>query len=262
MDYKNLPGAPFIIEYGAQALPDISALARQFDPSELNYSEGEVRSRWEFQDFQPIAAFNVAGISLKTSTGDAASPRTFVRNSQDYQANLLQFATEAYRRAKYSPIGGIFQYMFVDEWPSITYSVLDDQRTPKEGYAALQTAMQPVLPSILPVMPDYLMGRTWVYKSSDSLRMVLWIVNDTLENYPSARLKYEVVGLDGQQMQVENFTLNIESDEANAGYLISNLALKKGEYQLKVTLQDSQGVELGHNEFLFAIIPPEEAPAK
>jgi beta-mannosidase len=152
--------------------------------------------------------------------------------------------------------------MFVDEWPSVAFSVLDDQRTPKAGYAALQTAMQPVLPSISPTLPDRLDGRTWVYKSVNSLMIAVWVVNDTLENYPSARLEWEVTDVDGKRLQSESVILDIEWNEVNARHLIRNLSLDKGEYQLKVTLRDFRGVELGHNQLSFAIIPPEETPSK
>jgi hypothetical protein len=63
----------------------------------------------------------------------------------------LQYAIEHYRAAKYEPVTGLFQFMFVECWPSITWAVVDYFRRPKLGYEALKRAYQPVLPAILPV---------------------------------------------------------------------------------------------------------------
>jgi hypothetical protein len=96
------------------------------------------------------------------------------------QANLIKFAAESYRRAKYNPMQGIFWFMFVDHWPSISYSVLDYHRQPKQGFYALQTAMQPILPSIELTTPLRLVDRRWVYALEDNPTIDLWVVNDTL----------------------------------------------------------------------------------
>ena len=156
-DYADLPGAPFVSEFGAQALPGVEMMKEMFAPEEYTYASGETRTRWEFHDFQARQTFDVAGIDPGLTT------RQFIANSQAYQANLLKYATETYRRAKYDPMQGIVQFMFADAWPAISWSVLDYHRRPKAGYAALQTAMQPVLPSIDAPLPARLDGTRWVY---------------------------------------------------------------------------------------------------
>ena len=40
---------------------------------------------------------------------------------------------------------GFFQFMFMDAWPAITWSVVDYFRRPKLGYEALRLTCQPVL---------------------------------------------------------------------------------------------------------------------
>jgi hypothetical protein len=64
-----------------------------FAPSEMVYGSGGVANRWEFHDFQLRETFDNAGIEQGESIAQ------FIANSQAYQANLVQFATEAYRRA-------------------------------------------------------------------------------------------------------------------------------------------------------------------
>jgi len=117
------------------------------------------------QDLYPDSTYQTGFASETYLDSDAAveTVEEFIANSQVYQANLVQFATESYRGAKYDPMQGIFHFMFVDDWPSITWSVLDCDRQPKAGFYALQTAVQPVLPSINATLPERLDGRRWVY---------------------------------------------------------------------------------------------------
>ena len=120
-----------------------------FNQNELNYSSGEARDRWIFNDFQYDETFNIAKIDVDER--ENISPlAVFITNSQAYQASLIQVCHKSYRRAKYNPMIGIFQYMFVDEWPSISWSVVDVRRQPKPGYEALKTAMQPILSASCP----------------------------------------------------------------------------------------------------------------
>jgi beta-mannosidase len=70
--------------------------------------------------------------------------------TQAYQAALLQLQVEDLRRLKYTPNGGFVQFCFADGHPSVTWSVLDHERRPKRGYAALRDACRPVLPMLEP----------------------------------------------------------------------------------------------------------------
>ncbi|HET7841093.1 MAG TPA: glycoside hydrolase family 2 TIM barrel-domain containing protein, partial [Terriglobia bacterium] len=133
-DYATLPGGPIISELGAQALPSLAEMREM------------VGSEWPpdwkklaYHDFQFDQTFHVAKVQMGNNWEE------FVANSQQYQADLLKFTIEHYRRAKYKKIGSFFQFQFVDCWPSITWSVVSYDRKPKLGYYALQRAYQPVL---------------------------------------------------------------------------------------------------------------------
>jgi beta-mannosidase len=242
----------FITEYGAQALPNLEMMQQIFAPEELNYDSGEIRNRWEFHDFQPLETFNVAGIDRGESVDE------FIANSQTYQAHLIQFATENYRRARYSSIQGIFYATFVDNWPSITWSVLDYDRQPKDGFYALQTAMQPILPSIDPALPERLEGRRWVYESADEVVIALWVVNDTLDEYPNAELCWRIQTGAGESVTGRAYSVDILPDGVQRVVVPRNLDLAPGDYDMYVELLDAEGRELGRNEFAFAIVPPPE----
>jgi beta-mannosidase len=225
-------------------------MKRIFVPQELVYDSGEVASRWEFHDFQSRETFGVAGIEREQSI------EALIVDSQAYQANLVQFGTEAYRRAKYDPVQGIFHFSFVDSWPSITWAVVDYYRQPKAGYYALQTAMQPVLPSIAPLRPARLERDRWIYSESRDLQALLWVVNDTPGAYPDACLSWQVEDEQGASVASGAKVVDILPDSAQAVTLVRNLVLAPGVYDLRVQLEETRGDELGANRLPFAIEPP------
>jgi beta-mannosidase len=233
-------------------------MQQMFLPQELTYQSGEVRTRWEFQDFQTRESFDLAKVEQGRST------EQFIAGSQAYQANLLQYATESYRRAKYNPMQGIFQFMFVDDWPAITWSVLDYNRQPKAGFYALQTAMQPILPSAKATLPVGLDGRRWVYTSTNRLSIALWVINDTPGEYPDAQLRWRIDSIPVRGGAVGGYTpmvlsntvgVNIHADAVVQWTTLRDLRLGPGAYRLLLNLDDSTGQPLGHNQFEFAIVP-------
>ncbi len=250
----GLAGAPLVTEYGAQALPNLEMMQTMFALEELNYQSGEVRDRWEFHNFQPDPTFTIAQIDRGETVAE------FITNSQAYQANLIKFATETYRRAKYQPLQGIFHFMFVDNWPSITWSVLDYHRQPKAGFSALQTAMQPILPSIEATLPSRWEGRRWIYDASanDNLVIALWVVNDTLRDYPKAKLRWQLTDNGDPILPSQTILIDIGPDESHRWTVLRDLPADPGTYQLTIELEDAQGGPLGYNEFEFEIKPPEE----
>jgi len=152
---------PFINEFGAQALPVVESLRQMLKDEDVwppNWSS------WAYHDFQLDQTFNIAKIQIGNSIDD------FVERSQKYQADLIKFVVEHYRleRGRAKPYGftreakGIFQFMFVDCWPAITWSVLDYWRRPKQAFGVLKLVYSPVLLTFV--------------KTGD-----LWIVNDLYE---------------------------------------------------------------------------------
>ena len=137
-DYDKLPGAPMVSEFGAQGLPAPESLNEMFQNASLVWPPQW--DEWAYRNFQYDQTFNVARIEQGKSLEE------FAANSQQYQAVLLKYAIEHYRLAKHRAVHGIFQFCFVDCWPSIGYSVIDYFRRPKLAFKALQVAYQPILP--------------------------------------------------------------------------------------------------------------------
>lgn len=249
-DYAQAPTSPIISEFGAQALPSVE---------EMRAMVGEAwPPDWQkmaYHDFQYDQTFNVAQIVPGESWEE------FVAASQLYQADLLKLALETFRRAKYRPVGGIFQFMFMDCWPSITWSVVSYERRPKAGYRALQMAYQPILVGAL-------IGRTtWTPSTHLDREKFLatitpWVVNDLPAAYPAATLEGRLISSE-QSREVELFSLTC----AVAADSVQTLApiefeiprgVTSGAYTLSLRLRDRESA-LSENTYaihILSALPP------
>ncbi len=175
-DYQDAPGKPLPTEYGAQALPNLESLKEMLPESALFYNTPEARQIWEFHNFQHKETFELAGLSWGEGLED------FIATSQRYQAQILKYGTEIYRSR--DDVHGLFQFMFTDPWPSITWSVVDYWRRPKAGYHALKNALRPVLPvALLPL--------DWVANlpTDQPMTFPMMVINDTESELQNWTLK-------------------------------------------------------------------------
>ncbi|MCC7103842.1 MAG: beta-galactosidase [Chloroflexi bacterium] len=194
-EFRALPAAPFVSEFGAQALPCREALETMLASDELSPPRW---SAWAYHDFQYDQTFHVAKLSPNEPL-DA-----LIEASQRYQARLLQVAIESYRRAKHAPMTGLFQFMFMECWDAMSWAVLDYQRRPKLGYEALRRAYQPLLPLIdlrrenamagaeiqagfwvVNDLPRSLHDLTYAFGLKDSAETTLWIEYRKLPEVPA-----------------------------------------------------------------------------
>jgi beta-mannosidase len=269
-EYVSVPAAPFCNEYGAQALPNLETLQSMLDESELWPTTQEHWKKWAYHDFQYDQTFNVAGIQRGENV------ETFIANSQAYQYDLLKLSTEIYRQNKYSKMNSVFQFMFMDAWPSITWSVVDYYRRPKIGYEALRLAFQPVLVS-------FNKGRTppRAIQIGSIFGILLLtgitVVNDLHREFAAARVVLSVELPDSTRDQVAEKTLDVPADgvvstpdpltalEADAdaefqqflGMMAMKLAqLTPGVHRLVLELFDADGNKLSENYEDFEFVAP------
>ncbi|MBZ5703471.1 MAG: hypothetical protein LAN84_16680 [Acidobacteriia bacterium] len=229
-DFASYKGQPLITEYGAQALPGLETLRATFDEKML-WPQSEMDwEAWRFANFQPESNFGDAQIEKGKSLEE------FIEHSQRYQANLVRFATECFRRGKWTTTTGIYQFMFSEDWPSITWAVVDYYRRPKAGYAALRDSMQPLLPSI-------------AYAVSDPAQpLSLYVINDYLRPFAKTRLKWRVVDASGRPGPEESRTLDIAADSVMKVVELGTLPeVTAGKAQLTVWLEGASGQVLGRN---------------
>jgi len=131
--------ARFVTEFGAQAVP---ASADFMEPD-----------RWPDLDWDRLFEHH----ALQKLYFDQHVPPELFDSfaawrdaTQHYQAALIQLQIEDLRRLKHSPTGGFCHFCFGDGHPSVTWSVLDHERVPKQGYGALRDACRTVLPMLEP----------------------------------------------------------------------------------------------------------------
>lgn len=190
--YAGAPMGPLVTEFGAQGLPDAGSLKRFLKSTAAPYDWNE----WRYHDFQPDQTFNIAGVTTGNSLEE------FVESSQNYQAELLEFAINQYRRRKGRGITGVFQFMFIDCWPSITWSVIDYYGVPKKGYYAVKKTFDPLLLSVFLRQERYYRG--------SMLNFEMWVINDRYNRYNDCRIE---VLLNGERVvDIPGFTIGPNSN--------------------------------------------------
>ncbi|MBW7882259.1 MAG: beta-galactosidase [Caldilineaceae bacterium] len=245
-DYLTLPGTPILTEFGAQALPRVEEARRmggdQWPPD---------WAKLAYHDFQYDQTFNVAQVPL----GD--SWEEFVSHSQAYQAEVLKFAIEHYRQAKYARLGGMFQFMFMDCWPSVTWSIVEYDRTPKLAYYTLQQVYQPVL-------IGWNQQRTTFSTGDDPashkrpLTIVPWVVNDRKETLSGCTYTVTLTGDQWRQewQSTEPFDVPADAVLPQAPRLDLADLPESGEYRLELTLlHEGQIISSNHYELKLRALP-------
>src|SRR5918994_1002423 len=160
-------------EFGAQSLPDPESL-EEIWPSGTRPVWSDLTSNYRLQ----VQRMN----RYVPWRGDRSA---YVRESQEYQAEVLKHATELFRRRKYRPTGGTFAFMLNDPAPAVTWSVVDWRRRPKRAYEAIQVAMSPVL-----ICAEYPQER---YEVGEQVSLPLYIINDLSQELGQVRWEWELL---------------------------------------------------------------------
>lgn len=235
--YAAAPMGPLVTEFGAQGVPELSSLKKFLRPQVISKYDWK---EWEYHNFQFDQTFNIAKIERGKNVGE------FIKNSQAYQADLLKTATEFYRRKKNNGITGIFQFMFVDCWPSITWSIVDFYGKKKPGYKALQQAFKPLLLSIR--------LRQDVFLPEAKFNSDIWVINDSHKSFKNCSLSFN--WKDKVLLEVKNFAIE-ENDNKFFFWesLVFNLPkeMKFGKNKIQVLLKSKETI-LDQSELEFKIV--------
>lgn len=239
LDYGKATTQPLITEFGAQALPGLKTLRTIFDDNALWPQQENQWTLWKYHNFQPLEMFSIAGVSKGNSLKD------FIENSQDYQARLTQFAAESYRRQRYNPVSGIFQFMFVEHWPSINWGIVDYLRTPKPGYSGLQKAYQPLLPSL-----EY---EKVVWQEEEPCRVGVWLINDLHRERENLTIILSLHDSEGQKIDERRLDASVKGDSKLflGEHHWEGLAI--GKYRLVCQVFGAGGRLLASNEYQFKV---------
>ncbi len=131
--------ARFVTEFGAQAVPESAG-----------FMEPEQWPKLDWERLFEHHACQKLVFDRLVPTDDYETFDEWRAATQAYQAALVQLQVEDLRRLKYAPTGGFCHFCFADGHPAVTWSVLDHERVPKRGYAALRDACRVVLPMLEP----------------------------------------------------------------------------------------------------------------
>ncbi len=233
-NFIAIPSGPLVTEFGAQALPNKNSLIRILPENQFDKPESKI---WEYHNFQYEQTFHIAKIDRGNSIDD------FIENSQTYQANLLKKAIHYYRRKKYSNISGIFQFMFIDCWESISWSVIDYFGEKKKAFFILKNSYNPLLLSV-ELLQD-------IYSTlSRKFNLELWIINDFHKEFSNHSLLFFL-------NEREIYLMKIDKIESDSIIHLSSekLSIKipewieSGNHRLKIELRDEKMNLISYEEF-------------
>lgn len=219
----------FVTEYGAQAMP---AAPKEFLRGGSQWPPD--LDDWEYHDFQVTQNENQLGpLMLYKNLAD------FVEASQQYQYDVVRFATEAYRRKKYAPTTGLYHFMFTECWPAITWAVADHRRERKMGFHALRDAMAPVIVSIATDRRQLAIGEEHCFG--------IWVVSDLREPLAGWALRYDA----GRGW--ESAPVSVEADAAREIVSKTISGKKEGSVRVLAELVDPAGRVVSETEWEFII---------
>jgi beta-mannosidase len=267
-NFLTLPGGRNPNEFGAQSLPNASSKF-WVDLGRENW--WPINKEWEYRDFQRFLMLYLAEI-LKDHRG-SVTLKQFIKLSQLYQSKLLKFGIESFRRGK-GKIHGTILFTFNDAWPSITWSIVDYYRNPKEAYFAVKKAYQPILCSIeLPTVPIPQISsiqlilfdlrelfvapvKAWSWNEyftrESTLTTNLWLINDYNHTISNAKLKFELKKEDKTYF-IKEYKLTIPP---SCSKLVKTIRfrfskdMEYGEYLIKVSISDNNGMIISENELV------------
>jgi len=176
-----------------------------------------------------------------------ANGKTWAKATRIYQADLIKFHVESFRKLMFKPCGGFCIYALRDTEPSGGFGVLDFEGKPKDAYPVLANACQPI--SVILETPP----RTLV--AGQKLPLALHAVSDLQKDF-DAKVQVNIsAGTWGFQK------LWVGRVQANSCTFIANFELEVPALLGQVNI----GVELvcDHlkvtNSYSSSIIPIEES---
>jgi len=185
--------ARFVSEFGIQASPAESTLARWLAPDQMSLGSDGFLNRIKDHPQDKVNAM------LIPVTGLPDTLSQYVVFTQLVQAEGLKFGIEHYRRRK-PHCSGTLIWQYNDCWPGISWSLIDFDRVRKASWFYVARAYAPVLGS---------------FKTLDDGVIELWVTNDTRE-----RVEFEATltmsNFDGKTLWEEVVTGSVPATESRA----------------------------------------------
>jgi len=183
---------------------------------------------------------------LVPEIGDRLAPvLPRVAELHDYAYHLHKYFIEHYRRQKYRPCSGFFQFMWIDLGPQSFYGLHDWWGLSKAegiggGLRALEESNQPIA-----VLLDH-----------EARPAILWAINDTLKTLGSCQLEWLVRDASGSEVASGAFTSHVGPDSlVQAGSIELPTSPDKCS-EILLTLHGAGGMVLSRNVYRDPLTPP------
>lgn len=221
----------FMSEYGFQSFPELSTIKKFTLPDDRKLGSPVLKSHQK----HPAGYETIDEYLLR----DYHKPKDFesyIQVSQLLQAEGIQTAIEAHRRAKPYCMGTLF-WQLNDCWPVVSWSAIDYYGKKKAVYYRIKNAFQQILPSA--VVEN---GRVKVYVISDNPIPV------------DAKLSLNLTSFDGKSIFQRNIQISIPAQSSKVYFDTLRNELLEGLDSAKVllvsTIQGDDG-SLARNLFYF-----------
>jgi beta-mannosidase len=187
--WRDLAGISpaFVSEIGAQSLPNAnSPVWRHLN---RGWPIADDDENWRYAGYQPVEwASSGIGAPSAHPSRDAA-----IRASQEYQAHVLRFAIDRFRRQKFAHCGGVLLFQLVDGFPAISAAIFDHARRPKRAYRAVADAFSPLFLTVdLPENDAAVDGLLLRLPRGRLQHLRIVCVNDDPQRFGRARLRWHI----------------------------------------------------------------------
>jgi beta-mannosidase len=252
--------AGFISEYGGISMSSSEKLDEYLSPKEQWDPGNHVFPRWYGLPID-ISAYSYLASSEYDSLysmlyraehyvdRDIRSPRELVDATQIYQAFLLKYATEAYRRKKYESIMGIRFWDFLELGPGFRFGIVDYDRIPKASYWWMKRAQARLAVNF--AYRDALEPQV----AGSRISIPVWAIND-LDHPVDAKIDCGIYDLHGKKVFGRSFTREIQADgKTEAGTLDWTLPEQPGVYFVRASLSSSDPQEHAEDNTYVKVVP-------
>jgi beta-mannosidase len=210
--------AGFVSEYGSIAPPCLESLKKMLTSEEMWSNNHRLLPEWsnlpiDVSAYAYQSSFEYNGFASMLRRVDQYvdryinSVQELVDDCQLYQAFLLKYATEAYRRKKYNSINGTRFWAFGEVTPGIRFNVVDYYRVPKMSYYFVKRSQDRF--AINFAYEEALESQV----SGKRLHIPVWLINDYRREV-LVDLRCGICDLHGRVIWSKEFSAQIESDEA------------------------------------------------
>lgn len=207
----------FVSEYGSISLPVLESWKKEISADDMWSERKDTLPRWHnlpinVAAYSYLSSFDYDGVaSLLDRVNEYVdrnikSAQELSDESQLYQAFLMKYATEAYRRKKYGPVNGTRFWDYGEVWPGIRWGIIDYYRVPKMSYYSIKHAQARL--TINFAYEDALESQP----SGTKLQIPVWVINDYSEKL-TAKVSCEILDLSGHVVWSHDLETAIPSDD-------------------------------------------------